>query len=545
MNILKKVFLAGLLVLAVGYGAVAQAKLGKIAILPFSGGTEDEREGIAERFANTPGIEDNFGIIPRTGITRAVANEQEFQALSGMTSADTIARLGNQFGAEYVMAGSITAVGTQKLLIITIVKIDVIRQVAGDFLTYESLGNLMQNRALIQETAENLVNMARSQDDTLDKLALLPVEFADGANEQEGDALAQLLAIHLLRHNAYAVYPRTKSLDQVQAEYKTQLGGATRDREAVVAGRADNPSFALSVASRKIGTMNRFNASIIDLEGGNQIAGQSEQYATLQDGINAIEFLARKFSGEEVSDRERNRRTSSVESTQASEKRAENWNQFLERSGIAFHFLFGSFGIVEKQDDDKNTPDKNEEVEEKRTSFYFPSVELRLSKYFAVQTGVNISRGFFEYIPASAQDPANYDTFTTIQLPVLARVNIPLFEAVVKASMEQDALVRGEPSSVTPKFFLSLFGGMALNLGTISDEAESLDPALLSFIAGVELGTGWRFSQWKGELEMSLGVLYNGDLGKSTATYKNADPLSYQRNNLGFYLNVCCYLPFR
>jgi hypothetical protein len=100
--------------------------------------------------------------ILRTGITEAAQQEQSFQATSGMTDADTIAKLGNQFGADYVMAGSITALGSKKLLIVSIIKIDVIRQVAGVYLTYDSLSELSRDKSILNGMAAELVEMARS-----------------------------------------------------------------------------------------------------------------------------------------------------------------------------------------------------------------------------------------------------------------------------------------------------------------------------------------------------------------------------------------------
>ena len=94
--------------------------IGRIAILSFNGGSQDERDGIAELFSFTPQIMRNFTVIPRTTITKAIETEQSFQLSSGMTDADTMARLGNQFGANYVMAGSITSLGNSRLLIVSI-----------------------------------------------------------------------------------------------------------------------------------------------------------------------------------------------------------------------------------------------------------------------------------------------------------------------------------------------------------------------------------------------------------------------------------------
>ncbi|MDR1352906.1 MAG: penicillin-binding protein activator LpoB, partial [Treponema sp.] len=51
--------------------------------------------------------------MPRTSINRAIRGEQGFQMGSGMTDPDTIAALGRQLGATYVVAGTITRLGNQ------------------------------------------------------------------------------------------------------------------------------------------------------------------------------------------------------------------------------------------------------------------------------------------------------------------------------------------------------------------------------------------------------------------------------------------------
>jgi hypothetical protein len=256
-----------------------------------------------------------FTVIPRTAVTRAISAEQGFQ-LSGMTDSETITRLGNQFGADYVMAGSITSLEKSKLLIVSIVKIDVIQQVAGAFLVYNTLDELNKNKALIEKMAGELASLMKKDTGKMDKLAVLPVEFAGGANKEEGDVLAQLLSIYLIQNGKYAVYPRTKTLEQVQSEYKTQLSGITRESEAAAIGRGVNPQYVLSTVSRMIGSSKRFNASVINLEGGDQTAGDSEQYSTLRDGLYAMGFLAKKLSGVQITEQERNRRLSSMDAAE-------------------------------------------------------------------------------------------------------------------------------------------------------------------------------------------------------------------------------------
>ena len=294
-----------------------------------------------------------------------------------MTDSETIARLGNQFGADYVMAGSIQKLGNSNLLIVSIVKIDVIQQVAGDFILYNSLDDLHSNKAIIRKMADNLISLMKKDFSGTDKLAVLPVQFSGGVNEQDGDILAQLLSVYLIRNERYAVYPRTITLDQVQKEYQAQMSGQTRESETVAMGRGINPPYVLSIVSRRIGTSNFFNASVIDLEQGNQIAGYSEPYASLNDGINAMDLLAKELSGIDVLDKDRDKRSDYVKSTVSDEKRAEAdkiarekravaVNKFLKNSGFIFSGWMGTAGGFSEGG----------------------NIEFCLSPYFSMQTGI-------------------------------------------------------------------------------------------------------------------------------------------------------------
>jgi len=73
----------------------------------------------------------------------------------------------------------------------------------------------------------------------LQKLAVLPFQMPSG--DREADALAQILAIEIIRAGTYAVFPRTKTLEQLQAEYNTQSSGVTDDYSIAAIGRGDNP----------------------------------------------------------------------------------------------------------------------------------------------------------------------------------------------------------------------------------------------------------------------------------------------------------------
>ena len=503
-------FLAVLFFVSILYCA-AQTRQDRIAILSFNGGSSDERDGIAELFSFQRPIMDNFTVIPRTTITNAISREQSFQT-SGMTNADTIARLGNQFGANYVMAGSITSLGNSNLLIVSIVKIDVIQMVAGDFITYNTLDDLTKNRSIILKMAENLISMIQNDTKDMHRLAVVPVQFTGDVNKEDGDALAQLLSIHLIRNGKYAVYPRTQSLEQVQQEYKTQYSGVTRDSQAVVLGRGTNPEYVLSIASRRIGSMNTFNASVIDLEGGHQIDGLSEQYANLTDGIDAMDFVARQLSGVQVSDRERSRRTSGVSSALSAEERAAARaaaaaartaaaDSFLRKSAFIVDGWFGIKIISEETD----------------TSKYSGGVLLGM-RYgiFGLQTGINFM-GSNILVQVNSLD--ENIALTVFQLPVLARLNIHFMESIM---------------------FISPYAGIGINFSSNSDnkdlEVQSLSN--MSVIGGIALGMDFYL------IKAFVGVQYNGDIADNVIKY-NGEEHKYKNSIFNLTFGLHFDVPFR
>jgi hypothetical protein len=531
MNFIRQIasrsVLAGLLLLAFTAGAHAQSgRLGRIAILPFSGGTEGEREGVPELFMATQEIMNGFSVISRTGITEAVQQEQSFQATSGMTDADTIARLGEQFGADYVMAGSITSLGGKNLLIVSIIKIDDIRQVAGVSLVYDSLSALITDKRIVAGMAAELVEMARSAGGGLEMLSVVPVLFGSGANKEEGDSLAQLLAINLLKAGKYAVYPRTESLDQVKSEYETQLlGGVTRPEEAVKAGRAVNPPYVLSVISRKIGTLTIFNASIIDIKTGESIDTRTEEYANMSDGMNAMRFLAMILSGQKVSDADRSvvdkENTAEARAAENAEKariRAAAADDFLKKSGMVFSGWLG-YGIGETTGI-KQVPDESGSINDVKyktnTGILGGGGTIELwYRYFAIQTGIAVITEDAPYTPPGGEK--QYAKLSFIQIPLLACIDISGPEL---------------PS-------LLVFGGLGLNAAVVSiSDAESADPGRISLIFGG--GFGYRGK----DFGYMLGYQWNGGLGGASLTVDGAS-YDYTRSSHIFSLTVGYYLPFR
>jgi hypothetical protein len=215
---------------------------------------------------------------------------------SGMTDPDTIAALGKHLSADYVVAGTITTLGDQNLLIIAILRMKNLQQIAGGIETYRTIEEI---DGKLPAMARNIAEAVKKDTSKLPLLALPPVQLAEGADSREADALAQILAVHLIQSGAYAVYPRTKSLEQVLEEYGNQFNGDTADEYLPAIGKAGNPRLALSVTARRLGARAMFNAAVVNLETGIQEAGDSVNYQSLEDGLAIMEELALKLTGQD------------------------------------------------------------------------------------------------------------------------------------------------------------------------------------------------------------------------------------------------------
>jgi TolB-like protein len=145
-----------------------------LAILPFTGGKGQDGKTIAELFSFDSALTGVFALIPRTSINTAINREQNFQMSSGMTDPDTISRIGHQLGARYVVARSINSLGSQQLLVISIIQIEKLQQIAGDWQTYGDLGEVQDK---LPQMARNIVEAYRRDTSRLRRLAVLPLSL--------------------------------------------------------------------------------------------------------------------------------------------------------------------------------------------------------------------------------------------------------------------------------------------------------------------------------------------------------------------------------
>jgi TolB-like protein len=493
-------------------------KLGAIAVLPFTGGASvDEQNGIPERIAMTNEMVSNFGnVMLRTDLAHDTAWEQAFQRGSGMIKPEDAVAMGKNAQAEYVMTGSITALGHQKLLIVSIINIHDVRQVAGDFLLYNSIDEFSGNTSLLNNMAGVMARMIRNMEEDLPPLAVMPVRIEGGGVEDppgppgrqspgaavpveslprvsEGDALAQILSIYLTREGKWAVCPRT-DLDKVQAEAggQGQGGPASGDPPA---GTGLAPRYSLAVVSRTYGSAKSFNAIITNLEDGTQHNGGSVPYGALDDGLLVMEPLAQELSGKE----------GAIQAALA----AVDQSTFLKNSGIAFQGWTAMTVGGSSVSSDGSTVDA-----------FRGGLGLELRFYnFGIQTGINTLSFNIPYTPPDEEDL--YAEMSTTQIPLLLRFNF-------WGPRKRGSIGAG----------LSVFGGLGFNLSANTRDTVVVDPAPVGLIIGGGV-------EWYGyHFSLALGYQYNGDLGDSTLTVGRASyPFNRNIHMLGF--SLAWYIPFR
>jgi TolB-like protein len=314
MNTIK---ICALFLVAVSLSAQLKPRL---TILPFTGGSPDDAETIAEFFSFEDEINRVFTPVPRTRAIENLMKEQQFQR-SGLTDSDTIAELGKQLNADYVLAGHIAVLGNSKLLLITIIDVKELRQIAGDYREYQRIESVID---VMPDMAKRIAAAVRDSSG-LPRLAVLPFNvLSSGMDQGDAELLAQLLATELANSGAYAVFPRTKTIERVMEEHRIERSGMTDPESIKTIGEAVNAQYVLSANVRKLGSDNYFSASILHIVEASQGQGAREKYRTVNDGLTLMPRMAQTLIGKMLEEnriaRERTQRE--AEAREAEERRA-------------------------------------------------------------------------------------------------------------------------------------------------------------------------------------------------------------------------------
>jgi formylglycine-generating enzyme required for sulfatase activity/TolB-like protein len=278
-----------------GFGASTR-KRESVALLPFSGGQSEDGEYIVSELARQRVFREAFNkvtLVTRT--TQAFMRfERKFQRDSGLTDADTIFELGKQLNAQYVMAGYITKLGSQNLVLVSILDVESLQMVAGDYRAYRNIEDI---DSLIPEMARKLAGSARRDTRRLPGLSVPPFETGNGVSEGDAQVLAQILAINVANGSKYAVLPRTDNLQRVLDERRRQRGGETDQERVRRLGSGVNARYVLAGSVIRTGGLNRFTADILDIKDGSFIDGYSEQYSAFTEGVDVAPKLAASLNG--------------------------------------------------------------------------------------------------------------------------------------------------------------------------------------------------------------------------------------------------------
>jgi len=267
-----------------------------LAVFAFTGGSASDGEAIASSLTRQTVLRDAFNrttLITRSTIA-SMNFEQRFQRDSGLTDADTIFELGKALNASHVIAGYITRLGDQNLILVSIMDVESLQQIAGDYRTYS---NIEEVSALIPEIAQKLAAAVPRNTSNFPGLSVPPFNIASGVNRNDAMVLAQILSCELANGSKYAVLPRTDSVEAVLAEQRRQRDGTTDQERVRRLGEGRNAQYVLSGSVQRLGTMNMFTADILNIVDGSFTDGYEEQYTDFSQGFELIPILAMQVTG--------------------------------------------------------------------------------------------------------------------------------------------------------------------------------------------------------------------------------------------------------
>jgi formylglycine-generating enzyme required for sulfatase activity/TolB-like protein len=278
--------------------SLSAQKKDSLALLPFTGGNEGEGDYIVSEFARQRELRSAFNKVTLvTKTTQGFINfEHKFQRDSGLTDADTIFELGKRLNAEYVISGYITELGGQNLVIVSILSVESLQLVAGDYRVFTSIEEI---DPLIPDMARALAAGARRNTSGLPGLSVPPFEVTQQVNAADAQVLAQILAICVANGEKYAVLPRTDSLDMVLDEHQRQRTGETDQERVKRLGAGRNAEYVLAGSVGRLGSLTKFTADVLNIEDGSFMDGYSERYIDFTDGVDLMPELAQNLNAAE------------------------------------------------------------------------------------------------------------------------------------------------------------------------------------------------------------------------------------------------------
>ncbi|MCL2180658.1 MAG: penicillin-binding protein activator LpoB [Treponema sp.] len=268
-----------------------------LSLFPFTGSSTRDGEAIIASLARQTDLRRAFtSVTPLTQAARESINyERRIQRDSNLTDPDTIFEIGREINAAFVLAGFITSLGDRNIVIVSILDVESLQQVAGDYRVYRSIEEIDR---LIPDMARKLADSAMRDTSRLPGLSVPPFSVSSEISQSDAQVLSQILACELANANKYAVLPRTDNLDTIMEEHQRQRADNEEELDRVRRlGRGRNARYVLSGSVQSLGNLNKIAADIFNIENGSMHDGYEENYSGVSQGIEHMQRLAARLNG--------------------------------------------------------------------------------------------------------------------------------------------------------------------------------------------------------------------------------------------------------
>jgi len=219
---------------------------------------------------------------------------RDFQKYSLLTDPDSIFEIGKDLKADYVIAGNLTKLGSQNLVIISILGVESLQQIAGIAKPYNTLSEI---DSMIPGIANDLVSAVSRVTSGLEGLSVPPFSISSDVNQNDSMVLAQILSCELSNAGNFAVLPRTDSLQTVLAEHQRQRTGDYDKERVKRLGIGHNASYVLSGKVETLGGITKFAVDILDIEDGSIVDGYARNYTNSSQALGLVSELAGLLTG--------------------------------------------------------------------------------------------------------------------------------------------------------------------------------------------------------------------------------------------------------
>lgn len=138
---IKKIFI--LFIALFSYNLFSAEKI-TVAVLPFSSvNGEEEGDTLASMFANELSKRKVYKVLTRNSQMEKVMKELNFQR-QGLTDENTIIQIGRALNSQYVLAGNISKLGRNNILIVSMINVETFENITGDSKSFRNIEDVIQ-----------------------------------------------------------------------------------------------------------------------------------------------------------------------------------------------------------------------------------------------------------------------------------------------------------------------------------------------------------------------------------------------------------------